>query len=151
MTASSTWHMRRYGAIANDIRPQWLAALRSGKYAQGHLAMNRDDELWCPWGVHLDLAGVPIHKRQTGKMSSRTYSFGPNEMSHTVPPVNYMRRALGAPTEAIAHKAGNAIVWLNDEARLPFPEIADLIEAGNDALIEAGNRPAFEILEGARP
>jgi hypothetical protein len=38
-----------------EIRAQWAAALRSGKYQQGHAALRKDDELCC-LGVLCDLA-----------------------------------------------------------------------------------------------
>jgi hypothetical protein len=45
-----------------DIKDRWVAALRSGEYAQGHTRLRTDDDIpkYCCLGVLCRIVGLPI-------------------------------------------------------------------------------------------
>jgi hypothetical protein len=127
-----------------EIRAQWTAALRSGKYPQGRSVLRKDDELCC-LGVLCELA------RAAGHLGARccedgTWVYGNGE-------TEYLPAAV-AEWAGITHGAHNPAVialvdedgpgpmelaLLNDEYQWTFAQIADAIDGtGQTATAVAG-------------
>ena len=120
-----------------ERKAEWIAALRSGEYTQGHHALNVND-CHCTFGVAAELAhraGVlPKEKRPTSSartsevLPPTTYAYGPQGGNVSMPPdelldwlgINYLQDR-------------GQLVWKiidgNDSLRLSFEQMADLIEA----------------------
>lgn len=96
---------------------RWVAALRSGRYAQGHHALRRD-EAHCCLGVLCDVAdpeGWGCVERDGGRFAHR---------GETCVPRPALQDALGLNAGLV-----DKLINLNDVQRLPFAKLADWIEA----------------------
>lgn len=119
-----------------DIKTEWLAALRSGKYQQGKRVLKTADDKFCCLGVLCDLSGV-------GKWSDEAHAFPSEEHGFVYQTPNgdddgavlpfYVEEWAGLndvnPTIASMEFSllGETLAALNDRGA-SFTEIADLIE-----------------------
>lgn len=117
-----------------DVKAQWVAALRSGKYKQGKSQLKswKGDEFCC-WGVLCDISGLAEWDRSNDRYPM--YFDG-----GLMPPIQIMQwaglKSLG-DWPSVEHE-GESLPLHNwndgldnsgtDYKRLTFPEIADLIE-----------------------
>ncbi len=112
--------------MKKEIADQWVAALRSGKYKQGHFCLRSSDNEYCCLGVLTDL------------LAPEAWSKTPNESKYSALgtphylPVNLMtacgmyHERAKVPFEFIDDRFPT-LAELND-AGLTFSQIADLID-----------------------
>lgn len=114
---------------------KWVAALRSGEYEQGRAALRRGNDFCC-LGVACDISGVgewEDMRTGVGMFFYRTEKGSRIGNSATLPAA--VSRWLGIDTDNPKLKYGLTgpsslpASVLNDSHKLPFSEIADLIEA----------------------
>ena len=110
-----------------EVKQQWVTALRSGEYAQGYGHLRKDDE-YCCLGVLCDLAvkAAVTHGRQIGD-TFQYGAFGQEQRYYLPADVrDWAELEFRNPT---VWRDGNRVYLaeLNDK-RTPFSEIADLIE-----------------------
>lgn len=104
--------------LPKEIKQKWLDALRSGQYEQGHGKLKTDDGKYCCLGV---LQHCLDGECERGKAPTAEWAKGKgiedrNDLGFWNPRVSYCRSV--------------APLWrLNDEDRLSFTAIADIIEA----------------------
>lgn len=109
----------------NEIKHQWVAALRSGEYQQGVQVLRKEDKFCC-LGVLCDLYGKE-HNTEWEKDTKGGYAFMNH---HTYLPESVAEWADLEDTDPQAedHKIGSApLAYLNDNGR-NFKTIAQLIE-----------------------
>lgn len=127
-----------------EYKEKWVAALRSGDYKQGRGRLQNEDGFCC-LGVLCDVAAKeePLtykwekHGGNNPIMLTPTGSYGiteiPKHLSHELGLVNSGGNAITDPTVDYITKDGilrnTYLSALNDEYRLSFNELADLIEA----------------------
>lgn len=104
--------------MRKDIADQWIAALRSGKYQQGHGALRSGDKFCC-LGVLCDILGTPI----TRVAPSGVYNYEGH--NNYLPP--QARNQAGMQTDNGRIPRKDALANLNDDGK-SFAEIADFIE-----------------------
>ncbi len=116
------------------IKAQWISALRSGEYTQGYGALNIGNTKFCCLGVLCDL-----HKKDNRINPKSGYCdwiklHESNKLSYLdrteeLPASVYKWAQLQESIPAV-HYNGKPIILsvLNDQLRLSFQEIADLIE-----------------------
>lgn len=112
------------------IRKAWTRALRSGKYKQGHGVLHKGDQ-YCCLGVLCELAvQAGVTDREAGHgISGDEYTYGDRPHGRAVaflPDVVIEWAGLDSHDPWIQDNDGLAA--LNDD-EVPFPEIADLIDA----------------------
>lgn len=97
--------------MKKEIKDLWVAALRSGDYAQGANAL-RTQDVFCCLGVLCDLSG-------------KTYAH-----SDLFLPYDVLRWAglFSNSPRVLYQGSSRALVYLNDKLGLTFNQIADLIE-----------------------
>jgi hypothetical protein len=124
----------------NENAQKWVAALRSGKYKQGRLTLERMDGTFCCLGVACMVAmenGVPIERVITDNTFIRyTNANGNEEGSCLLPEV---QKWLGLQERTGQHRRdGMAISLLddNDVGEKTFSQIADIIESEPAELFE---------------
>ena len=100
---------------------QWVEALRSGKYAQGHRVL-RDGDAYCCLGVAVEVCGVKWKKRL-----GRWGVPGEDSMMFEFDLPAALSERLGMTREEQSR-----LVTLNDTGS-SFSEIADTIESWLDA------------------
>lgn len=104
------------------IKKQWISALRSGKYKQGQKKLcygNQNGTRYCCLGV-LSLLAV-----ENGVCSRRT-AFAKNE---SLTPSVSTWSGIQTNEPQIVYNGGNRyLTSLNDDEKLSFNELADLIE-----------------------
>jgi hypothetical protein len=128
--------------VNEEIKAQWVQALRSGEYKQGQGALRSDDNTYCCLGVLCDLA-VKDGKAHWFKKELRTFDGYGNQSGRKL---EEGWRVLdrdgghdgGVPTKIIVEWAGleqahpllgdSGAIGLNDGERASFERIADLIE-----------------------
>jgi hypothetical protein len=108
------------------VKAQWLEALRSGEYEQGYEVLRTADGCFCTWGVLCDLAmknGVPLAIETYPMDSCVTYGGEAYRAPQAVKEWAGIKRV-----PELGRDEYLTISYLNDERRMSFPEIADLIE-----------------------
>jgi hypothetical protein len=115
--------------MLNENAKKWIAALRSGKYAQGRAMLNSMDMKFCCLGVACEVAiqaGVPV-KKEPG-LYGQKFNY---DTSFTVLPLS-VQRWLGLASASGHFKQGGdcrSLVALNDGGLYTFNDIADIIES----------------------
>jgi hypothetical protein len=113
-----------------DIKAEWLAALRSGKYTQGRSRLRTqfdNTESFCCLGVLCDVAA----KDGPGQWAKGgSYYLTDGSHSDTSLPLGVSKWAgLNDDNDPVVGPGGGmCLSSLNDENRLSFADIADLIE-----------------------
>lgn len=97
---------------------KWCAALRSGKFGQTQLTL-QDDVGYCCLGVACDVF-IPTHLQE--RMDDALYGVVPGNQEHSPDWLVKINQDFRFLTEY-------KLATLNDEMRLSFDEIADLLEA----------------------
>lgn len=113
-----------------EIKAQWVAALRSGEYQQGKAALHSFDEdghaQFCCLGVLCDLSakagvGVEVLELEGSVLYDRFQDFLPTVVMKWAGLENSVGRLPGRDTDE------GALYQLNDSG-FPFSAIADVIE-----------------------
>lgn len=99
---------------------RWVAALRSGKYKQGHSLLRSTQNHYCCLGVLCDVLGVEWRVKSEANISYLAYE------SETYLPDTIVEIAEMKSKNGIIH--GTSLVNFNDVYRKNFNEIADIIE-----------------------
>ena len=130
--------------MLNPNAQQWLYALRSGEYTQGHNKL-RTDDTFCCLGVACDLFAKA--NPTEGRWSGNEFVTAENgnlcaSLPRAVADWLGMKRVDGAPHLQTGYaKYGNAsgqnLVQDNDARRHTFDEISDIIEAHQKELFNA--------------
>lgn len=113
--------------MKEDIRDQWTAALRSGKYSQARGKLIRDGGFCC-LGVLCDLHSIETGTPWKGNAYRLNDSSLPNEVMEWAglklndPNVHVVKR------DEWAHEEDTTLTTLNDEDEYDFEQIADIIE-----------------------
>lgn len=122
----SAW-VKENSNMKEDIKELWLQALRSGDYHQGHSVLRKGDT-YCCLGVLCDL-----YLKQTGEgswePSGDTYSFvvGDDEVGAFLPEA--VKNWAGLDSHSpLTKRNGQTLVYFNDNQRLSFSGIANIIE-----------------------
>lgn len=123
-----------YGSMNPEIKEKWVAALRSGEYKQGRGTLkytDRDDNAaYCCLGVLCEVAvkeGV-LSSPTTPAMYGDWY-YGAEEEQSALPVVVQDWAGLTGPGRLLTSVEGaHSLIGLNDELRLSFEQIADVIE-----------------------
>lgn len=109
-----------------DVKRQWVSALRSGEYEQGHGLLEVGGKFCC-LGVLCDLAvKAGLVERKYFDRSGGISFMDPNDPVDGGP--------AGRPPQVVLEWAGldavseGRLIRLNDIERLPFKEIANFIE-----------------------
>ena len=113
-----------------EVKPKWIAMLRSGKYRQGYSALRNSNDEFCCLGVLCELAveeGI-IGPPTSRKLENTYYSFGNKEQGNfgTLPPEVVEWAGIDC-VGTIAQKQ-TSLAWLNDGLEYTFERIADVIE-----------------------
>lgn len=96
-----------------ELKPLWVAALRSGKYQQTAGILRSQANRFCCLGVLCEVTGVP-HGEKGG------YCFAEEDISRNqTPPAGFV----GLSSDDL-----NELVNMNDDQRRDFNFIADYIE-----------------------
>lgn len=116
------------------LRERWIAALRSGQYIQGRHQLRKNDTFCC-LGVLCDLydksgwrlSSYPSEKVQwrndeMGFSRHAAYDGGTGLYGSDLPPPALLRLV------GISRENANALIRANDNLKLSFKEIADIIE-----------------------
>ncbi len=113
--------------LSNDIKPRWVAALRSNAYKQGHCFLRDENDRYCCMGVLCDVISPDKWKKLPNDPFYRhdgDYYALPSVFSYTI-----MDMAKSKPFGAVKAKP---VVWplvdLNDNRGFSFAQIADWIE-----------------------
>lgn len=122
--------------MSPELKAEWVAALRSGKYEQGRLYLNRDGK-YCCLGVLCELAGVKKDSFASAVHESGvvTYIFSDEEQLTDFLGTEFMQ-ALGLERDTVSELAGMNDGWEEDLGdseivitdQRSFAEIADVIE-----------------------
>ncbi len=105
-----------------ELRTKWLAALRSGEYAQGRGRLKNNSDEFCCLGVACDVSG--LGKWVCSPRGMPAYLIEGDSV-----------RGLGLPS-ALRYKLGltndqeDELINYNDSDKMTFTQIADRIEAG---------------------
>lgn len=109
------------GTINSDIKKKWVSALRSGKFKQGRHSLHRKGK-YCAMGVLCKIAmeeGVIDEVPSAPYLPLKVYNWaGLGDLSVKADVLN-----IGTD------KVEFHVVDLNDELKLPFWQIANIIEA----------------------
>jgi len=116
--------------VNEDVKRQWVAALRSGKYEQGRQRLEKDGRFCC-LGVLCDLAvKAGVVERVHGEYEHGVVGFArpsdPEGPNASTPPWAVVKWA-GMDSDLMALTI-RALINLNDIKGLSFEEIADRIE-----------------------
>ena len=114
----------------NDNAKAWVAALRSGEYAQGEGALKDDDDRYCCLGVACEVyraSGKRLGlKKYHGEEGYNWYYHLGRDASDTQLP-ECVRKWLGVATTD-GDFGDSTLIDENDNG-MPFAEIADIIES----------------------
>ena len=105
-----------------QVKAQWLAALRSGQYKQGHEFLRQGDA-YCCLGVLCDL-----YDATQWRPSSELYNYGKGAGVYIYPPDAVWEWA-GIDSEVAQDEVGADLARMNDERQMSFDQIADWIAA----------------------
>ena len=108
-----------------QVKAQWLTALRSGHYKQGHEWLRRNNA-YCCLGVLCNLYDATQWRPSNG--NGELYSYGGVAEEYIYPP-NAVWQWAGIDPEVDAEKVGADLALLNDEKEMSFDQIADYIAA----------------------
>jgi hypothetical protein len=119
-----------------EVKAKWIAALRSGKYKQGHhfLARKKADEKdfsYCCLGVLCEILNTPFQVEDCEGVSGRAQVGEQIKAynNHTALLPKQAAEAAGFPVALWGPKTSRGdFPTLNDELELSFDEIADIIE-----------------------
>jgi hypothetical protein len=131
-----------------EIKAQWISALRSGAYKQGHHTLHSEDNCFCALGVLCDLYAKAFdlkwetHQTLMGSHShfvtvyALQHRFSNGEMFYSVAvpqhPIASWAGTQANPWLHVTTKAGIRSEYhlseINDNLELTFAQIADLIE-----------------------
>ena len=107
---------------------KWVAALRSGKYAQTKEIL-RDEKGFCCWGVMCDISGVGGWNDIT---IDRKAFLWKAKAGVGMPPVGLPEELLGVSVETVGvydrYDRAFYLDDLNDSGEFTFDQLADLIE-----------------------
>jgi hypothetical protein len=109
--------MTQYQKIDPEFKAEWVAALRSGRYAQGQGCLRTVDNTFCCLGVACDLIDPGIWT----KFSTDMYQHGQRAVYMPSP---FERENIGLDFDAATY-----LSELNDTLKWDFHQIADWIEA----------------------
>ena len=113
-----------------EVKAQWVGALRSGHFQQGKGYLDKDG-LLCVMGVLCRLAeGAGVVRAGPFPMEPNIWRYFSGEFGviTTLPPEVAEWAGLTGNEAGNLPALGNCIVNLSDSG-VPFPELADLIEA----------------------
>ena len=107
-----------------EQKSRWVAALRSGLYAQTTCAL-RDKNGYCCLGVYCDISGLggwTVHNNE--------FTFGNDEDANSAVVPDYMSHYSLTFVPDLLDRNEFKVEWatLNDENNLSFNQIADLVE-----------------------
>lgn len=105
------------------VKKKWLQALRSGEYEQGFYFLYKDDSFCC-LGVLCDLY-LTEHKKKWDKINNPIKTI--DEEKKLLPESVIKWAGLQEKSPKLFN--GNSLISINDDRRLKFDQIADLIEA----------------------
>lgn len=108
--------------MKKDVAEKWVAALRSGEYKQGRGTLRKELSLGtttrhCCLGVLCEVVDP----------ENVLHWHNHNELTRSIKALTGMRREDGALTTRL--EGHDTLVDVNDILELPFPQIADYIEA----------------------
>lgn len=119
-------------------RQKWIDALRSGKYKQGRGTL-KDGDSFCCLGVLCDVYAKT--RRYNGWDSHGTFfdkSFANNSDVDLITPVmDWVGMTNSGGTYYTKKGKGNSLMGLNDESKLSFKQIANVIEKEPDGLFQS--------------
>lgn len=113
-----------------DVKRQWISALRSGEYKQGYQRLERNGEFCC-LGVLCDLAvKAGVVERVHGEYGHGVVGFArpgdPEGPNASTPPWAVVKWAgMVSDSDSLEMRS---LINLNDIKGLSFEEIADVIE-----------------------
>lgn len=100
-------------------RADWIAALRSGEYQQGHASMRVEwNNSYCCLGVACAVAGIDLSKFRATDLQRSTFSFLTTEQR------NQLEQMIGITDQETYFKLSS----MNDSGQYTFADIADYIE-----------------------
>lgn len=113
--------------MREDIKAQWIAALKSGDYQQGQSALknfNDEQPTYCCLGVLCDLYA-----------QAQDENFWRNRnldvVTEILPKTVQEWAELPAPIVRVLYNGREQrLAWLNDEDKLSFTQLAELIDTG---------------------
>jgi hypothetical protein len=107
------------------LQKEWLKALRSGRYKQATSALCNNDGAYCCLGVAARVCGIPKAKLiGVGDLGDRDYL----EKAKNALRLRDSSGRLVKPHKTHEFSEYTHLTSLNDNAKLSFKEIADLIE-----------------------
>lgn len=120
-------------AMNPEVKAKWVAALRSGRFKQGREALRDCEDNFCCLGVLCEIAAEEHITARSQSHPNDAYRYGV-EGSHRslfFLPFEVIRwSGLGAVNPTVQYNGETkSLIDLNDGLALPFPQIADLIEA----------------------
>lgn len=113
--------------MKEDIAKKWTAALRSGGYIQGQNCLRKGNEFCC-LGVLAEIAKAEgIVKSRVGEHNQHVYYADDSVATLVLPEV--IKDWAGMNSCSGRRHGQKALFRVNDEDRLPFDKIADIIDA----------------------
>lgn len=117
------------------IKAKWVAALRSGKYEQTHGALRDGDKGFCCMGVLCNLHAIANPKFAAKQKDPYTYDGKQGLPSRTVTDwagiseTERVKYELAGEDVLVSYKGNlKRLSALNDEYRLSFKQIANIID-----------------------
>ena len=107
--------MTTYPKMDPEIKEDWVEALRSGEFVQGHDRLDWDDAQCC-LGVLCDILDIPWQASEL--LGAREYDGDASTLARSV-----------AVAAGIDKRAECFLIRLNDDFKVTFDQIADWIEA----------------------
>jgi hypothetical protein len=114
-----------------EVKAKWVAALRSGKYIQGHGRLSSHNQHCC-LGVLCEVMELESHTLDCGDKSylhSDSEGRGSSESSEVIPPTLAAELNMHYNPYVMYKRASCRLSSLNDDEKLSFNAIADIIEA----------------------
>lgn len=117
----------------NDNVKKWTAALRSGEYAQAEGVLRDSNDAFCCLGVACDVYAKEVggEWREGGFFRAGSGETLNDTSKYALP--GRVREWLGLD-DASGQYEGAALIDHNDDDKLPFDQIADIIESEPDGL-----------------
>lgn len=116
-----------------EIRTKWVAALRSGQYKQGRLALRSQSNCFCCLGVLCDIVQPEGWSAGTGA-GCLFFTHTDGSRQPALPPRSLLD-AVG-----LSMQAADRLSALNDKGRT-FEEIANVIESGSAEALTLNREP----------
>ena len=113
-----------------DVKTKWVAALRSGDYRQGRMALHGEDDTFCCLGVLCEIAVTDIGLGVTKDPNYNKFEYGPTASGSLLPDLVVAWAGLEGETGANVeiNRRTTSLAQHNDTGRT-FAQIADAIEA----------------------